>query len=189
MLTLYGTYILAIAFGAGTAFINDLFFMLSLKHHSLNRHEVVTLKQLNNIQVILIIWIILCEVTFIAVQLQSLSFNYFLGLSIAKLMIELALLFFALLLRQMHLPALIRHQHTYKHLSDSFVEHSNTLIGTAVASLVSWIFIVFMSSSAFLYAAKDFTFTSTILLYLITIVATTWFFIFLKNKILHRKKK
>lgn len=189
MLTLYATYLIAISIGAGAAFINDLFFIISLKHHVLKRHEIVILKQLNNIQVFLIVWILLSEIVFLSFQIQNFSLDSFIGATIAKLFIEVTVLFCALLIRQMHLPALIRHQHTYGHLSDSFIEHSNSLVGTCVTSMVSWGFIVLITSAAFNMKVSDFGFSTTIIAYIITCLVASWFFMLLKNKVLHRKGK
>ena len=54
MLTLIAMYVLAIAVGCGAAVINDLFFFLSLKHHILKKHEIITLRQLLNIKLVLL---------------------------------------------------------------------------------------------------------------------------------------
>lgn len=188
MLTLFGTYILAIAIGAGCAIINDLFFIVSLKHHKLKALEYNILRQLNSIQLALILWVILVEITMFAIQIQTISLSTILGVSIAKFLIELVILFSVLLLRQVHMPALHRHQHTYGHLSESFVEHTNGLIGTCVTSMVSWFFIVFITSSEMKEQFVDFGFTTTIIIYVITVVLANWLFIFMKNRILHRRK-
>lgn len=187
MLTLFGTYIIAISVGAGCALINDLFFILSLKHHVLKRHEIVTLKQLNNLQIGLIIWIILAEITFFSVQIQNFSIGQIVGASVAKLLIELTLLFCVMSIKYIQLPTLIRHQHAYHHLSDSFVEHSNGLVGTSVTSLISWFFIILVTSASFGPIVADFGFGNTILTYIVSVIIASWFFIILKNKILHRK--
>ncbi len=189
MLTLFGTYILAISVGGGCAIINDLFFILSLKHHVLRRHEIIALKQLNNMQIFLIVWIILCEITFFAVQVQNFSIANVLGATMARIIIEIVLLICALLIRQLHLPTIVRYQHTHGHLSDSFLEHSNGLVGTCVLSLVSWFFIILTTSAAFSNAAIDFGFVTTILTYIIVSALASWLFISLKNRVLHRKKR
>lgn len=189
MLTLLGLYLVAIAIGAGAAFINDLFFIISLKDHVLKRSEIITLKQLNLIQTILIVWIILTEITFFAIQIQNYTLGVFLGSTVAKLLIEIVVLFCALLLRQVHLPALIRHQNTYSHLSNSFIEHSNSLVGTAVTSLISWFYIVLLTSASFENVIIDFGFGTTIISYIAICLIASWFFILLKNKILHRRKR
>ncbi len=189
MLTLFGTYILAISVGAGAALINDLFFILSLKHHKLKRHELITLKQLNNIQLFLIIWIVMVEITMLAIQIQVTSLGLTPGVVFAKIVIELIVLFCVLLLRQMHLPVLIRHQNTYGHLSDSFLEHSNELISTCAVSLVSWFFIVLVTSSMFSQAFASFGFSSTLFGFAIVALFSSWLFVYLKNQVLHRKLK
>ncbi len=189
MVTLFGTYILAICVGAGCAIINDLFFITSLKHHVLKRHEIITLKQLNNMQIVLIVWIILCEIALFSIQIQTFSLGILLGASMAKILIEIAVLFCVLFIRQMYLPGLIRHQHTYGHLSESFLEHSNGIVGTCATSLVSWFFIVLITSSGFGPTVANAGFVATIVTYIITCLLMSWLFIGLKNRVLHRKRK
>lgn len=189
MLTLFGTYVLAISVGAGAALINDLFFILSLKHHKLKHHELVTLRQLNNIQLFLIVWIILVEITMLAIQIQVTSLDLVPGASYAKLIIELVVLFCALLLRQVHFPALTRHQNTYGHLSDSFLEHSNELISTCAISLISWFFIVLVTSSMLNDSFVTFGFSPTLFTFAAVALLTSWLFVYLKNHVLHRKHK
>ncbi len=187
MLTLFGTYILAIAVGAGTAVINDLFFILTLKHRIITKSEINILKQLNKIQIFLIVWIIFTEIVMFAVIIQNTSFALVLGVTLAKLIIELVVLFSALLQRQMYLPALVRYQHTYGHLSDSLIEHSNSLIYACVTSITSWFFIVFITSAEFKPQFIDFGFTPTILVYVGVTILCNIFFVFMKNNILHRR--
>lgn len=189
MLTLIAIYILAISVGAGCALINDLFFFLSLKHHVLKHHEIVTLKQLNNIQLVLIIWIIIAEVTMIALNFQYAVNWHLAGVVIAKVLIEIAILFSTLLLRQVHMPALIRHQHQYGHLSDSFQEHNDSLVSTCAVSLVSWFFIVLITSGEFNRYMMDFGFIQTIVSYVIVSLFAVWLVVYLKNNVLHRKHK
>lgn len=187
MLTLFGTYILAIAIGGGAAIINDLFFIISLKHQKIKRDEFNILKQLLTIQLVLILWIILTEITMFAIQVQNLSLQTILGVTVAKLCIEVIILFTILFQRQVFLPALERHHHAYRHLSDSFQEHSNGLVCTCSISIVSWFFIIFITSSEYRPEFIDFGFSITMLAYIGTTFLTSWFFLFMKNRILHRK--
>lgn len=189
MLTLFGTYILAIAVGAGCAVINDLFFITSLKHHKLKSSEFNILSQLNKIQLVLILWIVLVEAVFFATRIQTLTFGSILGVSIAKFAIELVILFSVLFQKQLYLPALFRHQHKYGHLSDSFLEHSNGLLISCITSITSWFFIVFITSSEFKQNFVDFGFGTTISVYLVTTICTNLFFLFMKNRVLHRKNR
>lgn len=189
MLTLIAFYVLAISVGAGCALINDLFFFLSLKHHVLKRHEIITLRQLNNIQLVLIIFILIAEITMIAMNFQHAVNWHLAGVVIAKVLIEIAVLFTALLLRQIHMPALIRHQNQYAHLSDSFIEHSNALISTCALSLVSWFFIVLITSGEFNRYMMDFGFIQTIMSYVIVSIFVIWLVLFMKNSVLHRKNR
>lgn len=189
MLTLIAMYVLAIAVGCGCAVINDLFFFLSLKHHILKRHEIITLRQLNNIQLVLIVFILFAECTFIALNFQNVADWHLAGVTVAKVLIELVALFCALLLRQVHLPALIRHQHAYGHLSDSFHEHNDALVSTCALSFVTWFFIVLISSGEFNRYMMDFGFVQTIVAYALVAVFAIWLVTFLKNNVLHRRKK
>jgi hypothetical protein len=187
MLTLVAIYVLAIAVGAGCALIYDLFFMISLKHHLVKSHEAITLKQLNNIQVVLIIWILIAEVAMIAMNFQYAANWHLAGVVIAKVFIEIVILFCALLLRQVHLPQLLRNQHQHGHLSDSFLEHHDSLVSTCALSLVSWFFIVLITSGEFNRYMMDFGFIQTIMSYVIVSIFAIWLVVYLKNNVLHRK--
>lgn len=189
MLTLIGTYIIALSVGAGAAVINDLFFLLSLKHHKLSRHELVTLKQLNNIQLFLIIWMILVEVTFFAIQIQTYSISTLLGMTLARFIIEIVVLFCVLLLRQVHFPALIRHQNQYGHLSDSFMHHSNELIATCAISVVAWFYIILITSSSFDSIFTDFGFGTTMISFIVSACLGTILLVSMKNKLLSVRRK
>lgn len=189
MLTLLATYIIAISVGAGCAVINDLFFITSLKHQVIKKHEAHTLRQFNSIQVVLVVWIILVELTIFALQIQVDSVQTILGVTFAKLFIEFVLLFSILMIRQVYLPALVRYQHTYGHLSDSMLEHNNGIVIASVTSIVSWFFIVFITSSEFKTDFIDFGFSTTIILYAATLIISNVFFIYLKNDVLHNKFK
>lgn len=189
MITLIATYIVAVSVGAGTALINDLFFLTSLKHRKLTKHDLITFKQLNNIQLFLIIWIILVEVTFFAIQVQTYSISTLLGMALARFVIEIVVLFCVLLLRQVHFPALIRHQHQYGHLSDSFVHHSNELTATCAVSLVAWFYIILITSSTFESIFTDFGFGTTMIAFIISAIFATSLLVWMKNKFLHPKRK
>lgn len=189
MVTLIGTYIIAVSVGAGAAVINNLFFILSLKHHKLSRKEIISLQKLNNLQLYLIIWIILVEITVFAIQIQTYSIKTLLGMIVARLLIEIVALFCVLLLRQIHFPALIRHQHQYGHLSDSFALHSNELIATCSTSLVAWFYIILITSSSFENMFSDFGFNVTLATFVISSMFVTWLLVTMKNKFLHPKKR
>ncbi len=189
MLTLVATYIIAVSVGAGAALINDIFFLISLKNHKLTRYQFKSLKQLNSLQLILIIWIILVEVTFFAIQIQTYSMATLLGMTLARFIIEIVVLFCVLLLRQVHFPALMRHQHQYGHLSDSFTKHSNELIATCAISLVAWFYIILITSSTFESVFSDFGFGTTMIAFIVSALGATWLLVWMKNKFLHSKRK
>jgi hypothetical protein len=189
MLTLLGTYILAIAVGAGAALIHDLFFFTSLKHHRLSRHETVTLKQLNNIQLFLILWMVLVEITFFAIQVQQYSISTLLGMALGRLVIEIVVLIALLIIRQIYFPTLIRYQQRYGHLSDSFGLHSNELIVACATSLIGWFYIILITSATFESIFTDFGFVTTLLTFVVTAAITSLILVHMKNTLLHPKKE
>lgn len=189
MLTLFAIYMLAIAFGAGASFIFDFFFISSLKNHKLSSFEQKILRHLNSLQFILIIWIMVVEIVYLAIGMQYFSFSEIAGMAIAKLVIEVVALFCIMFLRKVHLPALIRHQVHYHHLSESFLEHSNTLIGTAAISLSSWSFILLITSGEINALVEDFGFLPTLFSYAIITFIFTLLVISMKNAFLKGRKR
>jgi len=188
MVTLFALYMVAIAIGAGASFIFDFFFVSTLKDHKLTGFEVVALKQLNLIQLFTILWILVVEITFISLELMYSTVQLVPGMLIAKVLIALVVLFCVLLIKQVHYPALLRHQRQYHHLSNSFLMHSDGLIGTCAISIISWFFIILITAGEVNAYVADFGFTNTIITYAVTTGLFSLVAIKLKNKFLHIKR-
>jgi hypothetical protein len=137
-----------IALGAGSAFIFSSFFILSVKDHIVKPHEYIMLKSLSLFSLISACIGIVTFVINSAIYLESAA-DFRIGLISAKLIIFSLALVTEMTLRKIHLPNLMRHQKTYFHLSDTMVHHPDPLIATASFSMVSWIFIIFLSTLEF----------------------------------------
>lgn len=137
-----------IALGAGSAFIFSSFFILSVKDHIVKPHEYIMLKSLSLFSLISACIGIVTFVINSAIYLESAA-DFRIGLISAKLIIFSLALVSEMTLRKIHLPNLMRHQKTYFHLSDTMVHHPDPLIATASFSMVSWIFIIFLSTLEF----------------------------------------
>lgn len=137
-----------IALGAGSAFIFSSFFILSVKDHIVKPHEYAMLKSLSLFSLVSACIGIVTFVINSAIYLES-AVDFRIGLISAKLIIFSLALVSEMTLRKIHLPNLMRHQKTYFHLSDTMVHHPDPLIATASFSMVSWIFIIFLSTLEF----------------------------------------
>lgn len=146
--------IVCIALGAAGAFIFDSFFLLSRRQHKVTSTEYSMLQRIN------LLSLVACSVAMLFFVFEIASYisnagNNPASMSVANLdlnSLSMKFLLFiiafmtALTIRKIHLPALRRHQGSYAHLSESFVEHQRSLISTAVYSTVSWMSIIFLSS-------------------------------------------
>ena len=137
-----------IALGAGSAFIFSSFFILSVKDHIVKPHEYAMLKSLSLFSLVSACIGIVTFVINSAIYLES-AVDFRIGLISAKLIIFSLALVSEMTLRKIHLPNLMRNQKTYFHLSDTMVHHPDPLIATASFSMVSWIFIIFLSTLEF----------------------------------------
>lgn len=158
-----------IALGAGSAFIFSSFFILSVKDHIVEHHEYRMLKSLSLFSVISASIGIACFIINTAIYLES-SADFRIGLISAKLIIFSLALISEMALRKIHLPNLMRHQKSYFHLSNSMVHHPDPLIATAAFSLISWVFIIFISTIEFRDLAPriSLSFVEIILAYIVT---------------------
>lgn len=158
-----------IALGAGSAFIFSSFFILSVKDHIVKPHEYAMLKSLSLFSLISACIGIVTFVINSAIYLESAA-DFRIGLISAKLIIFSLALVSEMTLRKIHLPNLMRHQKTYFHLSDSMVHHPDPLIATASFSMVSWIFIIFLSTLEFRQITQyiSFSFIEIILAYIVS---------------------
>ncbi len=159
----------SIALGAGSAFIFSAFFILSIKDHIIKPHEYVMLKSLSLFALISASIGITTFLLNTAIQLESAP-DFRIGLISAKLIIFSLAVISEITLRKIHLPNLMRHQKSYMHLSDSMVHHPDPLITTAVFSLISWIFIIFLSTLEFRQISQyvSFSFIEIILAYIVS---------------------
>lgn len=138
----------SIALGAGSAFIFSSFFILSVKNHVIKPHEYAMLKSLSFFS---LVSAGIGLVTFIintSLYLESAT-DFPIGLVSAKLIIFSLALLAEMTLRKIHLPTLMRHQKAYFHLSNTMLYHQDPLVATATFGLVSWMFIIFLSTLQF----------------------------------------
>lgn len=137
-----------IALGAGSAFIFSSFFILSLKDHIIKPHEYKMLKSLSFFSLVSACIGIVAFVINTSFYLES-GADFKIGLVSAKLIIFSLALLSEMTLRKIHLPTLMRHQKAYFHLSNSMSHHQDPLIATSAFGLVSWMFIIFLSTLDF----------------------------------------
>jgi len=186
-LTLSTLELVCISLGAGSAFIFDSFFMLSLKDHKLRKIEVKMLYRISLLGVTSAILALCFYIALVITELQA-STDLSIGFATAKLIIFGVALSAGLALRSIHLPALVRHQTDYLHLSERMVEHQNPLIATAAHSTVAWIFVVFLTAvdSRGLVSTLNVTFIPIILTYIAIAYLASHVAVFVKNRILTR---
>lgn len=176
-----------IALGAGSAFIFSTFFILSLKDHVIKPHEYAMLKSLSLFS---LISAAIGLVTFIintALYLESAA-DFKIGFVSAKLIIFSLALLTEMTLRKIHLPSLIRHQKTYFHLSHTMTHHSDPLVATASFGLISWLFIIILSTLEFrgIAGSISFNFIEIILAYIVSAYVLSKAAIYFKEKGLNR---
>jgi len=176
-----------IALGAGSAFIFSSFFILSVKDHIVKPHEYVMLKSLSLFSLVSASIGIAAFILNSAIYLES-AVDFRIGLVSAKLVIFSLALVSEMTLRKIHLPNLMRHQKTYFHLSDSMVHHPDPLIATASFSMISWIFIIFLSTFEFRQMTQyiSFNFVEIILAYIVSAFVLSKIAIAFKEKTLVR---
>jgi hypothetical protein len=80
------------------------------------------------------------------------------GFLLAKIVLMALALLTGLSLRRLHLRALLRHQNTYGHLSDSMVAHTDTLVATAAYSTVAWMAVIVLTAIEYRQAQDAFRF-------------------------------
>ncbi len=158
-----------IALGAGSAFIFSSFFILSVKNHIVKPYEYNMLKSLSLFSLISASVGIFCFVINSALYLESAT-DFRISLVSAKLIIFSLALISEMTLRKIHLPNLMRHQKSYFHLSDTMIHHPDSLITTVSFSMISWIFIIFLSTLEFRQISQytDLSFIEVILAYIVS---------------------
>lgn len=140
----YAIELTCIAVGAGSAFIFDSFFTLSLKHHKIQVHEEKMLSQISLFAVISSAIGILVYTLLLASKLEQ-GLIQVLDIAFLKIILFSIALVTSLTLRKIHLPQLLRYQKQYFHLSLHFGKHQDALVSTAVYSTVSWIGVIVLT--------------------------------------------
>jgi hypothetical protein len=140
---LYALELVGISVGAGSAFIFDTFFALSIKDHIIKPFEERMLRRINLFTVTGSTIALVSATLLIAFKLQNADFDT-LDISLAEILLLGIGLLTSVTLRKIHLPSIVRHQRVYVHLSNSFATHQDSLVSTAIYSTVSWIFLLFV---------------------------------------------
>jgi hypothetical protein len=176
-----------IALGAGSAFIFSTFFILSVKDHIVKPHEYAMLKSLSLFSLISACIGLTAFVINTAIYLES-AVDFKIGLISAKLIIFSLALLTEMTLRKIHLPTLMRHQKVYFHLSNTMTHHPDPLVATASFSLISWMFIIFLSTLEFRGIASQISlnFIEIMLAYILTAYLLGKAAIYFKEKSLIR---
>ncbi len=178
--------LVCISLAAGSSFIFDSFFLLSLKDHKLKLYEKQALFRISLMTVTASIIALGTYITLLITHLDAPS-DLEIGFSSAKIIILGIALLCALTLRRIHLPTLVRYQENYFHLSENMVYHQDSLAGTAAFSTVSWLTVIFLTSIEYKgLTMSDFSFLKIIVTYLTLAMITSHIFVFIKNRILTR---
>lgn len=187
---LFSIHFSALALGAGSAFIIDLFFVTSAKTRILSTRDVKMILRLNFAVLVSALITLVTDISIISFQVMNASsggFSYWL----LKLLLLSIVFLAALSLRKIHLPSLLRHQKHNAHLSDSFIYHSDALINTVIISTVTWIFAVLATTYEYVAnIGSTPTPLSFLILYCIAMFISIKLFTALKEKItrIHLKK-
>lgn len=139
----YSIFLVSAAIGTGSSFISDVFFIFSFKNHKLKVHEIKILSRLQFTCIVSAILAIISRIILLALQIEA---NVYIHESLQYSMILIlgVILVSTIVLRRFHIPALLRHQQKYTHLSESFKEHHDALITTSALNLISWIFVLIL---------------------------------------------
>lgn len=187
---LFSIHFSALALGAGSAFIIDLFFVTSAKTRILSTRDVKMIFRLNFAVLFSAVVALVTDVSIISFEVMNASnggFSYWL----LKLLLLSVVFLAALSLRKIHLPTLLRHQKHSAHLSDSFIYHSDALINTVIVSTVTWISAVLATTYEYVANIGEVpTSLSFLILYCIALFVSIKFFTALKEQItrIHVKK-
>ncbi len=187
---LFSVHFAALALGAGSAFIIDLFFVTSAKTRILSTRDVKMILRLNFSALASVVIALVTDVSIISFEVMNASsggFSYWL----LKLLLLSIVFLASLSLRKIHLPTLFRHQKHSAHLSDSFIYHSDALINTTIVSTITWISAILATTYEYIANIKvGPSSLSFIILYCIALFLSIKLFSFLKEKItrIHAKK-
>lgn len=187
---LFSIHFSALALGAGSAFLIDLFFVTSAKTRILSARDVKMIFRLNFAALVSVVIALVSDISIISFEVMSASGNGF-SYWLLKLLLLSVVFLASLSLRKIHLPTLLRHQKHSAHLSDSFIYHSDALINTVIVSTVTWISAIL--ATAYEYVANIGNAPSSLsfmILYCIALFFSIKLFTFLKEKItrIHLKK-
>ncbi len=180
---LFSIHFSALALGAGSAFIIDLFFVTSAKTRTLTARDVKMIFRLNFSALVSVLIALVTDVSIISFEVMSATgsgFSYWL----LKLLLLSIVFLAALTLRKIHLPTLLRHQKHSAHLSDSFIYHSDALINTVIVSTITWITAILATTYEYIgNVAVVPTPLSFMILYCVALFLSIKLFSFLKEKI------
>lgn len=187
---LFSIHFAALALGAGSAFIIDLFFVTSAKTRILSARDIKMIFRLNSSAVVSVVIALVTDVSIISfevMQATGTGFSYW----ILKLLLLSIVFLCALSLRKIHLPTLLRHQKHNAHLSDSFIYHSDSMVNTVVVSTVTWISAVVATTYEYLANVGSVPAPlSFLILYCVAVYFCIKLFSYLKEKItrIHLKR-
>lgn len=133
-----------ISLGAGSAFIFDTFFMLSLKRHQIKVYEEKILQRINLFAVIGSTVGLITYIFTLSLRLEA-GLVDALDVSFAKVFLFAIVFMTGVTLRKIHLPTLLRNQRQYFHLSEKFMLHQDSLVSTAVFSTTAWLMLILLT--------------------------------------------
>ena len=187
---LFSIHFSALALGAGSAFLIDLFFVTSSKTRILTTRDVKMIFRLNFAAIVSVVIALVTDVSLITFEVMNATENGF-SYWLLKLLLLSIIFLAALSLRKIHLPTLLRHQKHSAHLSDSFIYHSDALINTVIVSTITWVSAVLATTYEYVSNIAPVPNTlSFFILYCVALFLSIKFFSLLKEKItrIHLKK-
>lgn len=174
-----------ISLGAGSAFIFDTFFMLSLKKHQIRVYEEKMLQRINLFTVIGSAMALVAYIFTLSFRLEAGSVDA-LDIAFAKIFLLGIAFVTGVTLRKIHLPTLLRNQRQYFHLSEKFMLHQDSLVSTAVFSTFSWLMLILLTVFENFQEPQifDFSIFSLAAIYIIGALICSKIAVFIKNQYL-----
>ena len=139
--------LVCIALGASGAFIIDLFFIASLSHSKLRPKEILMVRRLSLLSIASAIIALFIQ-TSILFSIKETIPESFLSFSFLTILFTMISLVCSMTLRKVHIPALIRHQTEYAHLSDHHLYHGEEIVLVSTISTVSWVTVLIVYAVA-----------------------------------------
>ncbi len=179
---MYITFLTSISLAAASALLCDGFFFISVIRRRLQVGEIKILR-------------ILCGVSSVSSLIAGVSLIKLMAMRISDgvtpgegILLALSLMLLvaftsSVSMRNLHLPALHRHQHDYHHISESFLDHQRSLISTGAVSIVTWIFIITIVAADARGLALETSFFKISILYVITAYLFSKLALVIKRKI------